>query len=138
MRRSHYLLWLVLPFIMAACGTRGTPLAKIPAFLGDAPARVVEAYQYAMTHSHELSHIPCYCGCQHIHTSNLDCYIDAIKPDGKFEFDNHAENCGICVDITHDVIRLKAEGKTLLEIRQYIDAVYSQYGPSTNTPFPAA
>jgi hypothetical protein len=30
-------------------------------------------------------------------------------------------------------MRLMAEGKDLKEIRAYVDAEYSQYGPSTNT-----
>jgi hypothetical protein len=34
-------------------------------------------------------------------------------------------------------MRLLKEGKTLKEIRAYIDAEYSQYGPPTNTePIP--
>jgi hypothetical protein len=138
MRRYGYLLWVLLLLMVAACGTRGTPYAKIPAFLGDAPAPVIAAYQYAMTHQHELSHIPCYCGCQHIHKNNWDCYIAAIKPDGGFEFDIHAENCGICVEITQDVMRLQAEGKTLPQIRAYIDSVYSERGPATDTPLPVS
>jgi hypothetical protein len=37
------------------------------------------------------------------------------------------------VDITRDVMRLLREGQDLKEIRAYIDAEYSQYGPSTDT-----
>ena len=31
-------------------------------------------------------------------------------------FDEHANGCGICVDITQDVMRLSAEGQSLWEI----------------------
>jgi hypothetical protein len=30
----------------------------------------------------------------------------------------------------------RPEGKTLAEIRQYVDDTYSDVGPSTDTPFP--
>jgi hypothetical protein len=42
------------------------------------------------------------------------------------------------VDITLDVMRMMREGHKPIEIRAYIDANYSQYGPSTDTPLPTA
>ena len=44
--------------------------------------------------------------------------------------------CGICVDIARDVMRLKQEGQSSLKVRQYIDAQYGSFGPSTNTALP--
>lgn len=38
------------------------------------------------------------------------------------------------MDITRDVMRLKGEGKTTVEIRAYIDGQYARYGPPTATP----
>ncbi len=70
------------------------------------------------------------------HTSNLSCYISAIEPDGSIVFDEHASGCGICVDITQDVMRLMREERTSQDIRAYIDATYSPFGPSTDTPLP--
>src|SRR5688572_17722121 len=35
----------------------------LPNFLGGAPARVQEAYQFAIAYPHELEKYPCYCGC---------------------------------------------------------------------------
>jgi hypothetical protein len=35
------------------------------------------------------------------------------------------------VDITRDVMRLMREGRGEAEIRAYIDATYSKFGPST-------
>jgi hypothetical protein len=40
------------------------------------------------------------------------------------------------VDITQDVMRLGAEGKPSPEIRAYVDARYSPFGPATDTPLP--
>ena len=40
------------------------------------------------------------------------------------------------MDITRDVMRQKAEGKSLAEIRDSIDATYLKFGPSTPTPRP--
>lgn len=70
------------------------------------------------------------------HTSNLSCYIQDIAPDGAITFDNHANGCGICVDITQDVMRLKGEGWSSSAVRAYIDAQYSAFGPGTDTPLP--
>jgi hypothetical protein len=110
----------------------------LPDFLGDAPPRVREAYQFAVANPHELEKYPCYCGCGAMgHTSNLSCYISDIdEASHAVSFDNHAAGCGICVDITHDVMRLMREGRSSPEIRTYIDAQYSAFGPSTDTPFP--
>jgi len=38
------------------------------------------------------------------------------------------------VDITRDVMRMLDEGKSLKEIRAYVDRSYSRFGPSTPTP----
>ncbi len=70
------------------------------------------------------------------HTSNLSCYIKNRAEDGTITYDDHASGCGLCVDITQDVIHMRDQGKAAPEIRTYIDAQYSQYGPSTNTPLP--
>ncbi|MDZ4158153.1 MAG: PCYCGC motif-containing (lipo)protein [Anaerolineaceae bacterium] len=45
-------------------------------------------------------------------------------------YDTHALGCSICVDINQDVMRLLDEGKTVPEIRAYVDQTYTQYGPS--------
>lgn len=38
------------------------------------------------------------------------------------------------MDITRDVMRMLDEGKTIKEIRAYVDKTYSRFGPSTPTP----
>jgi hypothetical protein len=40
------------------------------------------------------------------------------------------------MDITRDVMRMKAEGKPLGQIRAAIDAKYLRYGTPTPTPRP--
>ena len=110
------------------------PESALPDLARNAPPQVKEAYRFAAANPDVLKFIPCYCGCGAIgHTSNLDCYVKAIRPDGSVELDNHASGCSTCVDITRDVMRLMREGKDLKTIRSYIDTTYSQYGPATNT-----
>jgi hypothetical protein len=129
--------------ILAACGgssasdTPSASAAALPDWVRSSPSRVREAYQYAIANPDELSKYPCYCGCSAMgHTSNLSCYVQAIAPDGTITFDTHASGCGICVDITQDVKRLKAQGQSSLQVRAYIDAQYSSFGPGTDTPLP--
>lgn len=115
------------------------PASALPDFASQAPPRVQDAYRFAIAHPDELAHYPCYCGCGAMgHTSNLSCYLQGTGPDGSTAFDNHAVGCGICVDITQDVMRLSADGQSAQEIRAYIDSTYSAYGPSTDTPLPGS
>ncbi|HEY3341233.1 MAG TPA: PCYCGC motif-containing (lipo)protein, partial [Anaerolineae bacterium] len=75
--------------------------------------------------------IPCYCGCGKMgHKSNYACYVKGADTAGKPVFDSHALGCSICVDITQDAMRLTREGKSPQDIRAYVDAAYSKYGPS--------
>jgi hypothetical protein len=112
-------------------------LVSLPDFVQSAPPTVRAAYQFAVTNSHSLETVPCYCGCSRLgHQSNVDCYIKDVALDGTITFDNHAVFCGVCVDITQDVMRLEKEGKSAQQIRTYVDAQYSSFGPSTNTAMP--
>jgi len=92
---------------------------------------VQESYQFAAANPNLMTHIPCYCGCGDMgHTSNYACYVSGQGPDGKPEYDSHALGCSICVDITQDSMRLFEQGKSLAEVRSYIDSTYAKYGPS--------
>ncbi len=42
----------------------------------------------------------------------------------------------MCVDIARDAKSMVSEGKTLREVRSYVEAKYSQQGPGTDTPLP--
>ncbi|MEW5939851.1 MAG: PCYCGC motif-containing (lipo)protein [Chloroflexota bacterium] len=104
---------------------------QLPADVQAAPVVVQQAYQFAAANPDLMKAIPCYCGCGDIgHTSNYDCYVSDVDPNGVITFDNHALGCSICVDITQDAMRLTREGKSPPEIRAYIDATYSKYGTS--------
>ena len=136
-------LILLISGILTGCGGAAAPqdavpMSMLPDYVQNAPTRVVEAYQFAVAHPDALTHQPCYCGCGAMgHTSNLSCYIQEVQSDGTVIFDNHASGCGICVDITQDVIRLQSDGWSQARIRDYVDAQYSPFGPSTDTPYPA-
>lgn len=114
------------------------PESQLPSFLDGASSTTREAYRFAIANQHELENYPCTCGCKFMgHMSNADCYIKTTAPDGTVtSFDQHASACGICVDITLDVMRLMGEGHKSIDIRAYIDKTYSKYGPSTDTPLP--
>ena len=139
-------LLLLLALVASACAGQPeqlpytlAPESALPEFVSHAAPTVKEAYRFAINNMHELENYPCYCGCGAMgHTSNLGCYIQDVDTLGTITFDRHATGCGICVDITLDVMRLLKEGRSSLEIRTYIDAQYSSFGPSTNTPLPEA
>ena len=109
-------------------------LAEMPAEVQTAPVAVQQAYQYAVANPGVLQNIPCYCGCGAMgHTSNYMCYVAGQNADGTVQFDPHALGCSICVDITQDAMRLSREGRSVPDIRAYVDATYSRFGPSNMT-----
>jgi hypothetical protein len=119
---------------LPATSSAGTAM---PGYVEDAPPRVREAYDYAVTHPDHLETVPCYCGCHRAgHTSAVDCFISDRAADDTITYDVHAAGCGICVDIAQDVIAMRAEGKSALEVRQTIDTTYSKIGPGTDTLYP--
>jgi hypothetical protein len=106
------------------------PLGQMPAQVQSAPATVREAYQFAAANPEVMQGIPCYCGCGSVgHTSSYSCYVSGADASG-ITFDTHALGCSLCVDITQDTMRLLKEGKTVPEIKAYVDATYGKYGTS--------
>jgi len=131
------LLGIVLLAGLPACSGQSqdhlamTPLDQMPAEVQNAPVSVQQAYQFAAANPEIMQQIPCYCGCATMgHTSNYACYVTSVDAKGAITFDDHALGCSICVDITQDVMRLLRKGKSVQEIRAYVDATYSKYGPS--------
>lgn len=62
-----------------------------PALFSRARPEAQEAYRYALAHHDVLQYIPCYCGCGvdgSGHTSNWDCYVAEVRPDGAFLLDS--------------------------------------------------
>ncbi|MBE2239515.1 MAG: hypothetical protein IAE81_17125 [Caldilineaceae bacterium] len=136
------LLSIVALLFLAGCTAPPSAVALagdelLPAFLDAATPRVRDAYRFAVANGSDLAVIPCYCGCGKMgHASNLSCYVKEANAGDSLLFDEHANGCGICVDITQDVMRMRQAGQPLWEIRSYIDAQYSPFGPSTDTPLP--
>lgn len=134
----------LLGLLLVGCGGESLPYAmadesQLPSFLDGADVHTREAYRFAIANQHELEKYPCYCGCRALnHADNAACYIRLTLPTGGITFDQHAVGCGVCVDITQDVMRMLREGRSSLDIRKYIDATYSQYGPPTDTEMPSA
>ena len=108
------------------------PLDQLPPEMQAAHPDVRTAYQFAAANPQVSMNVPCYCGCVGIgHTSNFRCYVSRVEPTGAFTFDPHALGCATCVDITQDSMRLLKAGKSIPEIKAYVDATYSRYGAPT-------
>lgn len=106
------------------------PVSSLPHEMQAAPARVRQAYQFALANPEALRNVPCYCGCGAMgHTSNLSCYIKDTHADGQVVFDEHALGCSLCVDISQDVMRMTGEGQSPAAIRSAIVAAYTKFGP---------
>ena len=106
-------------------------LDQMPPDVQNAPVAVRQAYQFNVANPDVVTQLPCYCGCGSMgHTSNYSCYVSNVDAGGKVTYDTHALGCSICVDITQDTMRLLKQGKTVPEIKAYVDQTYAQYGPS--------
>jgi len=115
----------------ASVGLKMMPMDKMPAEVQAAPSVVQAAYQFAAANPDVMKGIPCYCGCGSIgHTSNYSCYVQSAAANGAITWDDHALGCSICVDITQDAMRLSREGKSVPEIKAYVDSTYGKYGTS--------
>lgn len=87
------------------------------------------AYEYALEKPELLKQIPCYCGCSRFGHKNVeDCFVKKFKEDGRVVFEEHGANCGICYLTVLDSRTLLNEGKTLEEVRGFINEKYSRYG----------
>jgi hypothetical protein len=111
--------------------------AVIPSYVTAASR---DAYEFAMAHPEVLMYMPCYCGCGLTvdHEHNLDCFIQGIEDGKPIRFDRHGSACNTCVDIARDARDLLAQGKSLPDIRDYIDKTHGKKGPGTDTPRPPA
>ncbi len=135
------LIAVLLSTAISACSTQNKSsdlhmmsMDQMPAQVQSAPMTVQTAYQFNAANPDVMKNIPCYCGCGEMgHTSNYDCYVSSVNDKGKVVFDDHALGCSICVDITQDAMRLLKEGKTVPEIKSYVNTTYSKYG-TTNMP----
>jgi hypothetical protein len=104
---------------------------ELPAFAHSSGATLA-GYQAAVANQDLFMKMPCYCGCGMHATAHHNLKECFIKPDGTYE--SHASACQTCVNIAADVMTLKGQGLSTKDIRQNVDAKYSKYGPSTDTP----
>ncbi|MGM1046944.1 MAG: PCYCGC motif-containing (lipo)protein [Bacillota bacterium] len=78
-----------------------------------------------------LKELKCYCGCMDdgkLHDSLHRCFI-AEKNDDGVKWTDHGAQCGICLSELQDAKRLKDEGKTIEEIKNFIDNKYKGTAP---------
>lgn len=115
-------------------------ITKLPSFLDKQRPEIKQAYQIAASTIDVLQWIPCYCGCGESanHLSNKNCFIKEVKQDGSVVWDDHGTRCGVCMETAVTAARMKQDGKTNKEIRQYVDQKYQKgYAKPTQTPMPA-
>ena len=113
--------------------------AAPPAYVLAAPADVQTAYQFALGRPDVMMWMPCYCGCgQHSdHKSARNCFVKDDTTSGE-PFDPHGAGCDMCVGIALDVKALTEEGRSLRDIRTFIDEKYGSLGGGTDTLLPPA
>ncbi len=116
--------------------------ANLPDFVLSKSEETKAAYLAAFEKSYEFSYLPCYCGCgmsemEHRgkkiakHNSLKECFI---KANGSWE-DHAALDCSGCVTTALDAYNQLSQGKSLKEVRAYIDKKYGNaFG--TKTPLP--
>jgi hypothetical protein len=109
---------------------------SLPDYVMAADMNTQLAYRFAVDRPDVMKWMVCYCGCgDHAgHKSALNCFIK----DGGGEFDAHGADCVMCVNIALDAKAMTAEGRSLKDIRAYIDGKYGAIGPGTDTPLPPA
>ncbi len=126
---------------LAGCGGEDTavnhahpmaPLEEMPDQVQDSGWKIRESYQFTTANLALTDAIPCYCGCVGLgHTSLYDCYVSGVDETGETQFDDHAEYCSICNDITLDTMQMLDEGISSSEIFTQIEAEYARFGPPT-------
>jgi len=139
--RGRLLTTLIAMAFLASCAREENsvlaPLDAIPDYAQNADERVQIAYRYAVNNQAEMMNHPCYCGCVGMgHDDLYACFASGHDLYGRPEFDAHAFGCGVCIDITEDVMNMRADGHSSLDIRRFVDDKYGDIAPGTNTPMP--
>ncbi|MFE8702105.1 PCYCGC motif-containing (lipo)protein [Cytobacillus sp. FJAT-54145] len=112
-----------------------TSVDTLPIFLKDKPEQMQIIYSAAAQHQELLEYIPCYCGCAESgnHQDAYDCFVYANKENGEVVWDDHGTRCGVCLETAAESILQYKDGKSMMEIREYIDEKYKE-GFSEPTP----
>lgn len=166
MKKRLMLVLLAMTLVVAACGEKAdsdkkehelalgeqqqlpngdlqevtASATELPAFMDDKPEDMRLIYQVAGSATEILDYMPCYCGCGESigHGSNKNCFIDEIREDGSVVWDDHGTRCLVCLEIAVQSVKLTQDGKSLKEVREFIDATYKEgYAEPTNTPMPS-
>ena len=166
MKKRLMLVLLAVTLIVAACGQKAdtdhekdplevgqhhqlpngdlqevtASVTELPKFMDDKPEDMRLIYQVAGTATDILDYIPCYCGCGESadHKSNKNCFIDEVREDGSVVWDDHGTRCQACLEIAVQSVKMTQEGKTLTEVRNFIDETYKEgYAQPTDTPMPS-
>lgn len=132
-------LFLLAGIVLAGCGGKTAvvhqhpmaPLEAMPKEVQRSTPRIQEAYRFAVANPEVTDAIPCYCGCAGMHSSSYDCYVAGVDEAGVMQFDEHAQTCTICIDITQDTMRMLDEGQSIEAIFAQIEADYARFGPPT-------
>ncbi|MFS0921296.1 PCYCGC motif-containing (lipo)protein [Brevibacillus sp. 179-C 1.1 NHS] len=112
----------------------------LPSFLDEVDPNIKMIYQIAGYSNDLLQWIPCYCGCGEEvgHKHNGHCFIKEVKQDGSVVWDDHGTRCGTCLEIAFTSAKMLKEGKSVKEIRTFIDDTYKEgYAKPTPTPMPS-
>ncbi len=112
----------------------------LPSFLDDKSEDMRLVYQVAGTATEILDYMPCYCGCGDSagHDNNKNCFIDEIREDGSVVWDDHGTRCQVCLEIAVQSVKMTQDGKSLKEVRNFIDETYKEgYAKPTDTKMPS-
>ena len=62
---------------------------ELPAYVKRFSQDIQQTYLMVAEHAETLAYMPCYCGCydSHGHVSNLDCFVQEVKPNGEVVWD---------------------------------------------------
>lgn len=116
-----------------------TSINELPSFLQEKHENITTVYKIAFEHADVLQWIPCYCGCGESagHRSSLNCFVAEIR-DEQVLWDDHGTRCLVCMEIAVESAKLSNDGKSIKEIRKYIDEKYQEgFSKPTPTEMPA-
>lgn len=116
------ILVILAGLVLVSEDTSTGPKENLSLFLRQnrATNEIEEAYRFALENPQGvLSQVKCYCGClkNQEHKNNRDCFINE---DGSFDL--MGLNCGLCVKTALLSKQMLAQGKSVQEISNYVDA----------------
>ncbi|MGG3282296.1 PCYCGC motif-containing (lipo)protein [Paenibacillus solani] len=146
MRRTRAILFtfVISGMLLTACGGKESAaehqhgakseryettasLTTMPEFLANYTDNTQATYATVNELMDVIKEIKCYCGCMDEETGYHDslrrCFI-AENKDGEVKWTDHGAQCGICLTELQDAKRLHDEGKSVDEIKEFIDNKY--------------